>query len=844
MVSLTIDGREVAVAEESTILAAAAQLGIKIPTLCWLEKVSPTGACRICAVEIEGVGRLMTACNTPVKEGIRVTTQSALLTANRRKMVELLLVNHPLDCPVCDSGGECCLQDACYELGVARQEYTAILERRQIRYNWSLLESDPNRCILCEKCVKVDHEIVGADAIAVVNCGEAAVIDTVNGGPLNCEFCGNCIAACPTGTLISKPFKFRARPWELTITKSICPFCPVGCQIEYHTKNGRLERVTSNDSSFNSGNLCINGRFGYSYHNSPDRLTKPLIRDGNIQVSADWQKAMQEAVARLKGVVERYGSHAVAGISSPRLTNEENFLFMKLMRDAIGTGNIDSEARLGYAPAQAVLMNRLGLSGASTTIDRIDNAEALLVVGCDLNAEATGIEYRIIRAATKNDATLVLANMRDVKLKKYANSHLKYRPGGEVSLLNGLLKAILEEGMEDLEFIGAKVNNLDALKNDLEAFSLDDLALAAGVSASDLREAARLTGGRKSVAIIFGADLIRSANSQSAMDALVNLALLTGCLGREVGGLFPIDEKNNTQGLLDMGITPETLAGNQWRAEGRKDLWQIIHGIEQGTIKALYLAGTDILSFPNNNRIKKALAKLEFLLVQDIFPTESACLAHVVFPAAAAAEKSGTFTTIDNRLQFLGRAIDPPGEAREDWEILTDLYSRFAFVGHASSTAELLEEIKMAMPLYANLREFKQGCCTTLIKEQYQLRATGYSFTPVPTSSDRTECEEFRLLVGPILFHSGTTTTWSKNNQTVAPDGYIEIFTSDAGRLGIKGGELIRVTSSSGCITGMARVTSRLQSGLLFAPYHFRDLNVNALLEGSANLVSVRVEKC
>ena len=333
-----------------------------------------------------------------------------------------------------------------------------------IRYDWRLLESDPNRCILCEKCVKVDHEIVGADAIAVVNCGEAAVIDTVDGGPLNCEFCGNCIAACPTGTLISKPFKFRARPWALTVTRSICPFCPVGCQIEYHTRNGRVERVTSSDTTFNSGNLCINGRFGYSYLNSHDRLTTPLIRDGGVQVPVDWNRAMQEAISGLKGVVAQYGADAVAGISSPRLTNEENFLFRKLMRDAIGTGNIDSEARLGYAPAQAVLMERLGLTGASAAIDRIDNAAALLVVGCDLNAEATGVEYRVIRATTKNDATLVLANMREVKLRKYANSHLQYRPGGEIHLLNGLLKAILDEGLEEREFIDARVHNLDELK--------------------------------------------------------------------------------------------------------------------------------------------------------------------------------------------------------------------------------------------------------------------------------------------------------------------------------------------------------------------------------------------
>src|SRR5512137_2109598 len=294
MVSLTIDGKNSQVARGTTILDAAAAVGITIPTLCWLQKVSPTGACRICAVEIEGVDRPMTACNTPVKEGIVVTTQSEKLTVIRKKIMELMLVNHPLDCPVCDAGGECDLQDNCYGLEVAKQEYSAVLERRPIRYDWKLLESDPNRCILCEKCVKVDHEIVGCDAIAVVDRGEATIIDTVDGKPLNCEFCGNCIAVCPTGTLISKPFKFKGRPWTFEVTKSVCSFCSTGCQIEYHSKDGRVERVNSDDATFNEGNLCISGRFGYAAFNSPARLTAPLV-DGK---KTTWDEALAAAAAR------------------------------------------------------------------------------------------------------------------------------------------------------------------------------------------------------------------------------------------------------------------------------------------------------------------------------------------------------------------------------------------------------------------------------------------------------------------------------------------------------------------------------------------------------------------
>src|ERR1039457_4751029 len=397
MISLTIDGLNVEVPKGTTILEAAAKLGITIPTLCWLQKVSPTGACRICAVEVEGVDRTMTACNTPVKEGTSVITQSERLAEIRRKIMELMLVNHPLDCPVCDAGGECDLQNATYCLSAAKPEYGANLERQKIRYDWPLIESDPNRCILCEKCVKVDHEIVGCDAIRVVNRGDNTIIDTVDGKPLDCEFCGNCVGACPTGTLISKPFKFRGRPWSFTVTKSICGFCSTGCQIEYHSRNNRVERVTSDDATFNSVNLCINGRFGYAYLNSTCRLTVPLVNGA----SSDWNKAMAFAVEKIKGILATNGADAVAGIGSPRVTNEESYLFQKLLRGAIGTGNIDSEARLGYAQAQALLKSIFGFTGASATIDRIDKADTILVLGSDLNAESTGVEYRVIKARSE-----------------------------------------------------------------------------------------------------------------------------------------------------------------------------------------------------------------------------------------------------------------------------------------------------------------------------------------------------------------------------------------------------------------------------------------------------------
>jgi len=844
MVSLTIDGKSVQVEVGTTILEAAATVGIKIPTLCWLQKVSPTGACRVCAVEVEGVDRTMTACNTPVKEGIKVTTDTPALKVMRRKVMELMLVNHPLDCPVCDAGGECDLQDACYGLNATKQEYSALLERRPIRYEWPLLESDPNRCILCEKCVKVDHEIVGCDAIAVVNKGEAAIIDTVDGKPLNCEFCGNCVAACPTGALITKPFKFKGRPWSFTKVASVCAFCGNGCQIEYHAKEGKVARVTSEDSTFNNGNLCINGRFGYGYLHSADRLKAPMLRGAGGELAAtDWEHALGAASAKLAEIVARDGAGAVAGLGSPRLTNEESFLFQKFLRVAVGTGNIDSEARLGFAQAQTQMLRRFGFSGASHTMDRIDQAQAILVFGTDLNAEATGTEYRVIRAATKKDANLVLVNMRDVKLKKFSNVHLKNLPGGELPLIYGLMKALLEQG--------APPAGAEAIAKELAALSLADLAQQAGVTAGALEEAAQLIAGKSRVAIIFGSDLMRSKDAAAKVAALADLAVITGSAAEAGGGIFPIHAKNNTVGLLDMGVAPDTLPGLQDPAQAGavfaeswgvkapaagKGLWGIVEGIEQGSIKALYLLGCDLTGLPENGRIKKALAKLELLIVQDIFAGEALELAHVVFPAAAAAEKSGSFTSGDNRVQPVQKAINPPGAAKADWEIIADLFGRLTSAAQQGAPVQVRQEIKACTKSYLD-----DPSGNGMVKAAAKAK-TEPGFAPVVKQA-AVALPKFQLLVGPIGFHNGSCTTRSENNLSVAPAGFIELHPADASALGVVAGANVKVSSGAGQLTAPARISNTLQPGLLFAPSHFRELNANALLQGNCNLVEVKVER-
>jgi formate dehydrogenase alpha subunit len=864
MVTLTIDGRQIQVPAGTTILDAAMELGIKIPTLCWLKKVSTTGACRICVVEIEGVDRFMTACNTPVKDGIAVTTTSPKLEQARKKTLELMLVNHPLDCPVCDAGGECDLQDTCYDLKVDRNEYAAGLEPLPIAYDWPLIENCAPRCILCEKCVKVCHEVVGADAIEIKNCGDLSLVGTVDGKPLDCDFCGNCVNACPTGTLISKPFKFRGRPWTFDVTRSICAFCSSGCEIEYHSRDGRVERVTSSDDGFNRGNLCVNGRFGYAAFNSSGRLTVPLLKDsaGNQQ-KAGWDQALGTVAARLKEIVSTSGGAGVAGIGSPRVTNEESYLFQKFLRGAVGTNNIDSEARLGYFPAQLIQWRMLGYSGGTFPMDAIEQATAVVVLGSDLKSESAGFAYRVIQAATKNNARVVVAGARTTWINRYANSFLQYRPGGEAWLVAGLNKAILAEGLENKSFIDADTREFAALTTALDGISFEQIAEASGVNEADLREAARLIGANGRVAVIYGAEIMRSADAINAVTGAVNLALLTGAAGTGGAGVYPLDEKNNTQGMLDMGVSPEYLPGYHsyehaaarfsadWKAAvpgtAGKDLFQIVEGIEKGEIKALYVMGSDPLHFmPDRNRVLKALQKLELLVVQDLFLTETARLAHIVLPAASGAEKSGSFTTVDNRVQCFPRAVAPLGDARTDGEILAKLHELVSPVKNitATSAEELHNEIARLSGLYSEQCDH-EGCRMGRVKNRLAFSDKPATFAPVAPAppARRDAAHPLSLIIGPVLRHNGSFSTWSDNNMAVSGEAYVEIATADAHKAGIVAGNVVKLSATLGSIILTARVTDNIQEGTLFAPAHFREAQVNLLTQGAGGTVGVKLEK-
>ncbi len=848
MVNLTIDGKSTSVPKGSTILEAARQLNIHIPTLCWLKKISTTGACRICAVEIAGVDRPMTACNTPVKEGIVVTTQSEALTKARKQIMELILLNHPLDCPVCDAGGECDLQDTCFELGVNRQHFKSEDVNPPTIDRWPLIQQVPSRCIMCEKCVKVCHELMGADALFVNDKGDRAYIDK---RVENCIYCGNCVAVCPTGTMISKPFKFKARPWELRKTRSICTLCPSQCQIDIHVKNNEIYRMSSDDdTTSNQGTLCIGGFFGYGYVNNAKRLTTPRIGEKTVS----WDEALGYLTKEIARIKKDHGPAAIAGLSSPRLSNEENYLFQKLFRAAIGSNNIDSEARFGALRSLRALNKGIGLRGASNRLEAIGRADAVLVFGADPSAEAPAVDWQIQNAVRRGDGQLIIANMRQIHLTQFANSQLTYQPGSDIELAQGLAKLLFEGNLVDNDYLKLAVENLEELKADLAGIDLDQVVSATGISLQQLQEAAKLIGNATNVAVVFGGDIHRSVNGVAKAAAISNLAIICGALGNE-GGLFPIDEKGNTQGLLDMGVYPESLPGYQaygkkkeafekaWGCtlpEGGFDADGILKEIEAGNLRFLYLAGVNPLSFPNSTRWLKALQQLEVLVVQDIFPSVISGLAKVVLPGATFAEKDGSFTSLDHSVRPVRQALHPVGESRADAVIFAELIGRLTQSGTLYNQHTVIQEIQSLTDLYQDI-SFASKDWYSRLKQAWQVADKSLVYQPI---SSRDEVAGLQLLVSSSMAHFGTTSTFAPAICEVEPEGLLNISAEDAEEVAVRDGEKLKVTGVTGAsAVTRVRISPNVPKGLIYASANFSAAGISGLLADGDNRTAVQVER-
>jgi len=826
MVNLTIDGTQVTVSKTATIYEAAKEIGIKIPVLCYAKKLMPYGACRFCLVQVEQMkGRLIPACTTPVSEGMVVTTTSEEIEKVRKTVMEFLLVNHVLDCPVCDKGGECDLQDLAYEFGSTSNRFEGEKFDLPTDEVNPLIERNMNRCVLCGRCVRVCDEVVGYGSYSFINRGFETKIATAYDRGLSCEFCGQCVSLCPVGAILPRPFKFKARPWQIKEVDSVCGYCGNGCTVTLGVKDNKVETIRFNDEiGVNDGNLCIRGRFGYSYVNHEDRLTKPLVRKDGQLVEVEWDEALQVAADGLAKAQQGQGAGILSGA---RLTNEELFM-LKQVAKTLGTENLDNSGGECYKGITEGLKETLGVAASTGTFPQIEHADVILAIRSDFYETHPVVGMVVNQAIRRNEAQLLVVADKKGKLDKLPRAKtLLSQPGLELDVINAMCKVLLDEGLAKTD----GVDGVEELQAALADFGPAEVAKRTGVDAAALQAAAKQLAGAGNAAILLAYGLPYQGLNKELATAAANLAMLTGIAGREGSGLYLCGEKANSQGAIDLGILPQ---GNGLGARA------MLAAAAEGKLDALYVVAEDPLSsYPDRDSIAKSLENVPFLVVQDLFLSPTAEQADVVLPAASFAEKDGTFTNAERRIQRVRHGIKSPGEARSDGAILTSLAgklgSTLAFTGSAAIFAEIGKEV----PAYAafNYNEIgPQGVVwggETLQPASRKLVAVAGG---VAADGD------FKLVTGSALYHSGTVSTRAKGPTAVLSEAYLELCREDAAELKVADGDLVKVSGNGTELKLKAKVGNRLPKGVVFAPYHFAEAQVNRLYKGEA-VIPVKLSK-
>ncbi|GFO62095.1 molybdopterin-dependent oxidoreductase [Geomonas paludis] len=820
MVNLTIDGKQVAVEKDATIYDAAKACGIKIPILCHDKKLHPFGGCRMCLVEVEQMkGRLIPACTTPVTEGMIVQTTTDEIVKARKLVLELLLLKHPIDCPVCDAAGDCDLQNLTYEYKVNMNRFVDEKFNHEIDYENPLIERDMNRCIHCGKCARICDEIVSYGAYTFINRGIEAKMGTEFDGPLNCEFCGSCVSVCPVGALNSRPFKFKARWWALQKTKSVCSYCGTGCQLTLGTKDGKvLTTIYDENQGFHNGQLCTRGRFGYQFVNSDKRLTAPLVRRNGKLQEATWEEALAEVTSRL--AAGKSDPASVAALATARLTNEELFLFGKLFRGTIGTDNIDHSAGYAHEALTKGAVASFGVAASPAEIADVQKSSLLLVVKSDAYETHPVVGFEINLGVKRKGVALRIVSDKKGKLTRLPGAKTTvHAPGNEVALFNALCKSVIDQGLA-----AEGVAGLDALK----AAVADATAEKAGVSAEEIAAIAKEFASAEKALIILPIGQGYPGHNAALANAAANLAILTGQYGKEGAGLLIMGEKNNSQGAVDMGIYPK---GTGLNAAA------IIDGCASGNVKTLFVAGENpVVSYPNRKKVEKALENVEFMVVSDLFLTETAAMADVVLPAVSFAEKSGTFTSLGRRVQNVRKAIPAIGLAKSDFEILNTISQALGGARY-NNQGEVFTEIAASVPAY-------KGLTQAGLKDEGAVYPVALTAKLVPAAAKAAApvAGKLALVTGSALYHCGTMSRFGEGPMYVCPDAYAELNVADAAALKIAEGDQVTVTSGTGAVQVAAKVGKRVPQGVVFSPYHFGEGSVNTITDG-AEVTYVSVAK-
>lgn len=907
-VTLRIDGQEVTVRAGSTILDAARELGITIPVLCHDDRYDPVGVCRLCVVDV-GARAYAAACVRPCEEGMDVKTSSERLEHHRATLTELLLADQPK--PEFDPKET---KTADNELLVLVRQYGVSKdssdlpqgEGRGIDESNPVIAVNHDACILCDRCVRACDDIQGNDVIGRSGKGYASRIAFDLNDPMgdsSCVTCGECVAACPTGAITNKALHdvpIRPRT-ELRQVDTVCPYCGVGCALTYHVDDERKAVVFAEgrDQPGNKARLCVKGRYGWDYTRSPQRLTMPLIRrdaaypkgplSGDVRGDgrgrrkpgglvdydevmphfreASWEEALDLIAGRLGTIRDEHGPAAIAGFGSAKCSNEEAYLFQKLIRAGFGTNNVDHCTRLCHASSVAALFEGVGSAAVSTTYGDIINADVAIVAGSNTTANHP-VASSFFKQARRLGTKLIVADPRRERVADHADIYCQIKPGTDVAFYNGIMHEIIARDLVDHDFIARRVANYEALEEMVAQYTPERAGQICGIAPAVIREVARLWGEASAAVVYWGMGISQHTTGTDNARCLIALCAITGNVGRPGSGLHPLRGQNNVQGASDAGLIPmfypdyqpvdrpgvwerfESAWGRELDHKRGLTVTEIIGAALKKDVRGMYMMGENpFLSDPNINKVRKALSALDFLAVQDIFLTETAEFADVILPATSYLEKEGTYTNTDRRVQRGRKVLDPPGEARVDWEIIQDIANRVGLPMSYSSAEEIFDELVSLMPNYTNLSfdnlgptgklypnpdpENSDGTIV-LFQEKFNTDDGKAHLVPAEWMPARElPNEEFPMVLntGRLLehWHTGSMTRRSFALDAISPKAIVFIHPGDAERIGVSEGEFVRVTSRRGSIELEARISHRETAGSCFIPFHFREAAANLL---------------
>lgn len=899
-VSITIDGREVKTFSGENLLRAAMTAGFDIPHLCYHPKLSPTGACRLCMVKVEGQKGLVMSCTVEVEEGMQVTTGDAEIEAARRQTLEYLLAEHneEYDGTYRDEMRELMQRYGLEDPAARSYPKLNLMGADRLDDSSPVLSFDGSKCIKCFRCIKACGEVQGKHVLSFNGRGLGSYIVAGYGkwDESECDGCGECIQLCPTGAIVEKPHRQEIRMDRIEKSvRTTCPYCGVGCQINLLVQDGRIMRSDGVDEHLppNYGRLCVKGRFGYDYVHSPDRLTVPLIKKNGRHVEASWEEALELIARRFSEIRRQHGSNALAGYASAKCTNEDTYLFQKFVRTAFGTNNLDYCTRLCHSSTVTAMIKALGSGAGSNSIEDFAATDCLFITGNNI-VETHPVTATFAKNGRERGAQVIVCDPRWTPMVKHADLWLQPRLGTDVALLNGLTNILIEEGFADERFIAERVDgglqSFQELKKVVSAYTPERTAEITGVPAEKQRKAARIYGGAETAMVVTGMGMSQQSTGTNNVYALINMMLTAGQVGRERCGIDPPRGQNNVQGVTDVGCHPANYPGyiSVRDEENRRrlaEIWkvpyeslpaepglttvEIAQAAGRGEVKGMYIMGENpLLTDPDLNHTREALEQLDFLVVQDIFHTETTPLADVILPAACFAEKEGTFVNSDRRTVRVRKAVEPPGQARGDWEILVDLAARMGYdLGSYAGAGEIFDEIAAVAPIFAGInydRIEHQGIqwpcpstdhpgTPTLFLESFKTENGKARMIPVEhaESSEQPSQEyPFMLNTGRILYqyHTSTMSRRSRVLTDYADQSYVLMHPEDARTVGVGDGEQVRLVNSRGNISTTLRLSEGVTRGELFAPFHFRETPVNSLtradLDPESKIAPFKLSAC